>query len=140
MTHIVQNYNIFFVWKLFNKSILAHLELVSANFPGAVKIRGIATDLYVTMNENGIVYGQVGFLCFCVVCIFLIIYFKCSSEVESAIFKERFQGSYNTYLSEKYTDNEWYIGIKKSGEIKQGPKTKYGQKAIQFLPNRKLFE
>lgn len=39
--------------------ILAYLEIISAGFPGGVKIRGIETGLFVTMSEEGIVYGQV---------------------------------------------------------------------------------
>lgn len=62
------------------------------------------------------------------------------AEADSAVFMEQFQGSYNTYLSAKYSDCKWYIGIKKSGKVKKGPKTAYGQEAIQFLPNRRPFE
>lgn len=51
--HLVRIFN-------FNATIIsAHLEVISAHFPGHVKIRGMATNFYVTMNENGKIYGQV---------------------------------------------------------------------------------
>lgn len=59
---------------------------------------------------------------------------------ESTVFIEAFQGSYNTYLSRKYAHLGWYLGIRKSGKVKKGPKTAYGQKAIKFLPRRQRFE
>lgn len=59
---------------------------------------------------------------------------------ESAVFIEDFQGSYNAYLSKKYADLEWYIGLRKSGKVKKGPNTKYGDKAVKFLPRRSKFE
>lgn len=68
------------------------------------------------------------------------VYFQADSTAEEITFIEEFQGSYNTYLSLKYSHMGWYIGIKKSGKFKKGPKTKYGQKAIQFLPRRNKFE
>lgn len=59
---------------------------------------------------------------------------------ESVEFIEAFQGSYNTYLSNKYIEEEWYIALNKSGNVKKGPKTGYGQASIQFLPRRSKFE
>lgn len=54
----------------------------------------------------------------------------------STVFVEGILGQYNTYLSQMYAHNGWYVGIKKNGTIKRGPLTKWGQKAIQFLPIR----
>uniref|UniRef100_A0A8C4S653 Multifunctional fusion protein n=1 Tax=Erpetoichthys calabaricus TaxID=27687 RepID=A0A8C4S653_ERPCA len=34
----------------------------------------------------------------------------------------------------KYQDKNWYVGIKKNGSCKTGPKTHIGQKSIFFLP------
>lgn len=59
---------------------------------------------------------------------------------EGTVFIEDFLGSYNTYLSRKYAHLGWYLGIKKSGAFKKGPKTSYRQKAVQFLPRRSKFE
>ncbi|KAJ8946810.1 hypothetical protein NQ314_008795 [Rhamnusium bicolor] len=50
------------------------------------------------------------------------------------VFIEEFQGSYSAYKSALYP--EWYIGIKKNGLPKKGFRTKYGQKAVKFLPRR----
>jgi len=41
-------------------------------------------------------------------------------------------GSYDAFLSRKYMHHGWWIGIKKNGRAKLGPKTFWGQKAIQF--------
>ncbi|KAK9888100.1 hypothetical protein WA026_000375 [Henosepilachna vigintioctopunctata] len=97
------------------------LELVSAGFPGHVRIRGIATNTFVGMDKKGRLYSEV------------------DVNEENTVFIESLQGSYNVYLSRKYAHLGWYIGIKKSGKFKRGPKTAYGQKAIQFLPRRHRF-
>ncbi|KAJ4436144.1 hypothetical protein ANN_18771 [Periplaneta americana] len=55
---------------------------------------------------------------------------------EGTVFVASLFGYYNTYLSRKYAHLGWYVGIKKSGKPKRGSKTKWGQKAIQFLPRR----
>jgi fibroblast growth factor 1 len=55
---------------------------------------------------------------------------------EGTVFVASIFGYYNTYLSRKYAHLGWYVGIKKSGKPKRGSKTKWGQKAIQFLPRR----
>ncbi|XP_018574813.1 fibroblast growth factor 1-like [Anoplophora glabripennis] len=99
-----------------------YLEVVSAGFPGHVKIKGMLTNLYVAMNKKGMLYGEP------------------NSSEEATVFIESFQGSYNAYLSRKYAHLGWYIGIKKSGKVKKGPKTAYGQKAVRFIPRRSKFE
>ncbi|KAJ8916827.1 hypothetical protein NQ315_005834, partial [Exocentrus adspersus] len=99
-----------------------YLELVSAGFPGHVKIKGMLANMYVAMDAKGRLYAE-------------------SDPMEEAtVFIESFQGSYNAYLSRKYAHLGWYIGIKKSGRIKRGPKTAYGQKAVRFLPRRSRFQ
>lgn len=45
-------------------------------------------------------------------------------------------GSYDAFRSRKYANYGWWIGIKKNGRAKPGPKTRWGQKAIQFLAIR----
>ncbi|XP_008196985.1 fibroblast growth factor 1 [Tribolium castaneum] len=99
-----------------------YLEVMSAGHPGHVRIKGLLTNLYVAMDPKGRLYGEP------------------DMTDNSTIFIEAFQGSYNTYLSLKYAHLGWYIGIKKSGKFKRGPKTKYGQKAIKFLPRRSRFQ
>lgn len=58
---------------------------------------------------------------------------------EATVFVEHVYGQYNLYLSRKWAHLGWYVGIKKSGKSKPGPQTRYGQKAIQFLPRRKRY-
>lgn len=45
-------------------------------------------------------------------------------------------GSYDAFRSRKYVNFGWWIGIKKNGRAKSGPRTVWGQKAIQFLAIR----
>lgn len=47
---------------------------------------------------------------------------------------------YNVYLSQKYAKEHWYLGLKKNGKFKCGPKTDLKQKAIHFLPIREKFQ
>ncbi|XP_065201992.1 fibroblast growth factor 1-like isoform X2 [Planococcus citri] len=93
------------------------LEFSSAGI-GEVRIRGVQANLYLAMNENGNLYGEE------------------NPRDYATVFVEGIYGQYNTYLSQKYAHNGWYVGIKKNGIIKRGPLTQWGQKAIQFLPLR----
>lgn len=52
------------------------------------------------------------------------------------IFIEKLDGGYLTYLSKKNAHLGWYLGFKRSGRPKPGPKTTWGQKAVQFLARR----
>ncbi|KAF5270599.1 hypothetical protein FQA39_LY01337 [Lamprigera yunnana] len=98
-----------------------HLEIISAGYPGHVRIQGILTKLHVGMDEKGRLYGEPNVM------------------DDSTVFIEAFQGSYNTYLSRKYAHLGWYLGIKKSGKFKKGPKTTFKQNAVLFLPRRSKF-
>ncbi|CAH0564175.1 unnamed protein product [Brassicogethes aeneus] len=98
------------------------MELMPGGGPGLVKIQGMLTNLFVAMNHRGKLYGER------------------DPSSQKIIFIEEFQGSYTTYKSKRYERRNWYIGIKKNGNFKSGRKTKYGQKAISFLPRRKRFE
>ncbi|XP_063904546.1 fibroblast growth factor 1-like [Zophobas morio] len=98
------------------------LEIISAGYPGHVRIKGLLTNLYLAMDKKGRLYGEP------------------DMNEDNTIFIESFRGSYNTYLSLKYAHLGWYVGIKKSGKFKRGPRTKYGQKAIMFLPRRSRFQ
>ncbi|XP_060522356.1 fibroblast growth factor 1-like [Cylas formicarius] len=99
------------------------LEIVEGGgLPEHVMIRGMLTNSYVAMDRTGRLYAEP------------------DPNSTSAIFVESFQGSYNVYLSRNWAHLGWYLGIKKSGKFKRGPKTKLGQKAIRFLPRRTKFE
>ncbi|PSN30901.1 Fibroblast growth factor 9 [Blattella germanica] len=91
---------------------------VSTISPDEVRIRGVQTKLYLAMDKNGRLYGE------------------SNKYEEGTIFVSSLLGYYNTYLSRKYAHLGWYVAIKKSGKPKRGHKTKWGQKAIQFLPRR----
>lgn len=43
-------------------------------------------------------------------------------------------GEYEAFRSLKYAD--WWLGIKRNGRPKPGPKTAWGQKATQFVTIR----
>lgn len=92
----------------------AILELLSHDI-GQVRIRGVETGLYVCMDAEGRVYAK-------------------DRMDEEGIFYEMYEGGYNLYLSKLNKDKAWYLGIKKSGVPKPGPRTARGQKAVQFLP------
>lgn len=66
-------------------------------------------------------------------CLFL---FQPNPEKPSTVFIESDFNSYFTYLSHKHKDSGWYVGIKKSGKAKPGPRTKQAQKAVHFLKRR----
>lgn len=46
------------------------------------------------------------------------------------------ENHYNTYQPQKYKERSWYVGLKKNGKPKPGPRTHIGQKAVFFLPRR----
>lgn len=39
--------------------VVAYLEILSADHPGHVRIRGLLTNLYIAMNKKGRLYGEV---------------------------------------------------------------------------------
>ncbi|KAL1422679.1 hypothetical protein MTO96_003765 [Rhipicephalus appendiculatus] len=93
----------------------AILELLSHDI-GQVRIRGVETGLFVCMDAEGRVYA------------------KKNRMDEEGIFYEMYEGGYNLYLSKLNKDKGWYLGIKKSGVPKPGPRTARGQKAVMFIP------
>ncbi|CAG9833907.1 unnamed protein product [Diabrotica balteata] len=99
-----------------------YLEIQSGGDTGLVRIYGLLVKLYITMDSHGGLYGQ------------------WNRKLESTVFIEAFQASYNTYLSKPHAHSRWYIGIQRNGKIKRGPRTGFGQKAIKFLPRRSRFE
>ncbi|XP_015149497.1 fibroblast growth factor 1 isoform X2 [Centrocercus urophasianus] len=93
-----------------------HIQLqLSAEDVGEVYIKSTASGQYLAMDTNGLLYG--------------------SLPGEECLFLERLEENhYNTYISKKHADKNWFVGLKKNGNSKLGPRTHYGQKAILFLP------
>uniref|UniRef100_A0A3B5LKR1 Fibroblast growth factor n=1 Tax=Xiphophorus couchianus TaxID=32473 RepID=A0A3B5LKR1_9TELE len=86
--------------------------------PGVVVIRGTAAERYLAMSAEGRLYGS-------------------STVTEECYFVENLEENYyNTYKSQKYQDSSWYVGLKKNGRTKLGPRTHIGQKAIFFIPRQ----
>ncbi|PIO39833.1 hypothetical protein AB205_0097660 [Aquarana catesbeiana] len=89
---------------------------LSAESIGVVYIKNAHTENYLAMNENGLLYGSM-------------------TMNEECLFLETIEeNNYNTYKSKKYSDSNWFVGIKKNGTCKRGSRTHYGQNAILFLP------
>ncbi|KAG5885638.1 hypothetical protein JTB14_012068 [Gonioctena quinquepunctata] len=105
-----------------DNDVHTYLEILSSGYPGHIKIRGLLTNLFIAINKKGRMYGEA------------------DPMEESTVFIESFRGLYNVYLSRKFAHLGWYIGVKKNGKPKRGPKTAFRQKAVQFLPRRSKFE
>ncbi|XP_043983633.1 putative fibroblast growth factor 1 [Gambusia affinis] len=85
---------------------------------GVVVIQGTAAGRYLAMSAQGRLYGS-------------------STVTDECYFLERLEeNNYNTYKSQKYQGSSWYVGLKKNGRPKLGPRTHIGQQAIFFLPRR----
>ncbi|XP_061472980.1 fibroblast growth factor 1 isoform X2 [Rhineura floridana] len=97
------------------RSLLKVQLLLSAENVGEVYIKSTESGEYLAMDANGRLYG--------------------SLPTEECLFLERIEENhYNTYTSKMHTDKKWFVGLKKNGKSKLGPRTHYGQKAILFLP------
>nr|XP_033783559.1 fibroblast growth factor 1 [Geotrypetes seraphini]XP_033783560.1 fibroblast growth factor 1 [Geotrypetes seraphini]XP_033783561.1 fibroblast growth factor 1 [Geotrypetes seraphini] len=94
-----------------------HIPLqLNAENVGEVSIKSAETGQYLGMDASGRLYGS-------------------PSLSEDCLFFERLEeNNYNTYKSKQHADKNWYVGIKKNGSSKLGPRTHYGQKAVLFLP------
>ncbi|NWI67890.1 FGF1 factor, partial [Todus mexicanus] len=89
---------------------------LSAESVGEVYIKSTQSGQYLAMDTNGLLYGS-------------------QLLGEECLFLERLEENhYNTYVSKKHADKNWFVGLKKNGNSKLGPRTHYGQKAILFLP------
>uniref|UniRef100_A0A3B4AWI2 Fibroblast growth factor n=1 Tax=Periophthalmus magnuspinnatus TaxID=409849 RepID=A0A3B4AWI2_9GOBI len=85
---------------------------------GVVVIFGQEAGLYLAMNSDGRLYS-------------------CPTVHEECHFLEKLEENhYNTYRSKKYKDMNWFVGLKKNGRPKLGPRTHIGQKAVFFLPRQ----
>ncbi|XP_074528222.1 putative fibroblast growth factor 1 [Halichoeres trimaculatus] len=86
---------------------------VKAVSVGVVVIKGEMSGRYLAMNKKGRLYGS-------------------QTLNDECYFLEKYEENhYNTYRSQKYG---WYVGLKRNGQPKAGPKTHQGQKAVFFLP------
>ncbi|XP_059918897.1 putative fibroblast growth factor 1 [Gadus macrocephalus] len=86
--------------------------------PGVVVIQGVETGKYLAMSNAGHLHSS-------------------STVSDESYFVEVLEENhYNTYQPRKYKERNWYVGLKKNGEPKPGPRTHIGQKAIFFLPRR----
>ncbi|KAF7249360.1 Fibroblast growth factor 1 [Varanus komodoensis] len=94
-----------------------HIQLLlSAESVGEVYIKGTESGQYLAMDANGRLYGS-------------------QLPTEECLFLERLEENhYNTYTSKMHAEKNWFVGLKKNGRSKLGPRTHYGQKAILFLP------
>ncbi|NXT12534.1 FGF1 factor, partial [Prunella fulvescens] len=94
-----------------------HIQLqLSAESVGVVHIKSTQSGQYLAMDPNGLLYGS-------------------QLLGEECLFLERLEENhYNTYVSKMHADKNWFVGLKKNGNSKLGPRTHYGQKAILFLP------
>ncbi|XP_061105184.1 fibroblast growth factor 1-like [Conger conger] len=85
---------------------------------GVVVIEGVEAGCYLAMDERGQVYGS-------------------KTVNEECHFHEKLEENhYNTYRAQSSGEGAWYLGLKKSGQPKPGPKTHRSQKAVYFLPRR----
>ncbi|XP_010211028.1 PREDICTED: fibroblast growth factor 1 [Tinamus guttatus] len=94
-----------------------HVRLqLSARSAGEVYIRGAASGLYLAMDPGGRLYAA-------------------QLPSDECLFLERLEENhYNTYVSKVHAEQRWFVGLKKDGSSKAGPRTHGGQKAILFLP------
>ncbi|XP_025919168.1 fibroblast growth factor 1 isoform X1 [Apteryx mantelli] len=94
-----------------------HIQLqLSAGGVGEVYIRSTESGRYLAMDTKGLLYGS-------------------QLPSDECLFLERLEENhYNTYVSKKHAEKSWFVGLKKNGSSKAGPRTHGGQKAILFLP------
>ncbi|KAM4732097.1 putative fibroblast growth factor 1 [Anableps anableps] len=93
------------------------LKLIAVD-RGVVVIQGMAAERYLAMSAEGFLYGS-------------------PTVTDECYFMENLEENYyNTYKSQKHQDDNWYVGLKKNGRPKLGPRTHIGQKAIFFIPRQ----
>nr|XP_033489492.1 putative fibroblast growth factor 1 isoform X2 [Epinephelus lanceolatus] len=85
---------------------------------GVVVIRGTEAGRYLAMSDEGRLYNS-------------------PTVTDECYFLEKLEENhYNTYMPQKYQERNWYVGLKKNGKPKLGPRTHLGQKAVFFLPRQ----
>ncbi|KAM4555462.1 putative fibroblast growth factor 1 [Odontesthes bonariensis] len=93
------------------------LKLNSVN-RGVVVIQGTEAKRYLAMSDDGRLYGS-------------------PTVTDECYFLEKLEENhYNTYQPQKHQDSNWFVGLKKNGKPKPGPRTHIGQKAVFFLPRK----
>ncbi|XP_049897968.1 putative fibroblast growth factor 1 [Epinephelus moara] len=97
----------------------AHIVLkLKAVDRGVVVIRGTEAGRYLAMSDEGRLYSS-------------------PTVTDECYFLEKLEENhYNTYMPQKYQERNWYVGLKKNGKPKLGPRTHIGQKAVFFLPRQ----
>ncbi|KAK6321994.1 hypothetical protein J4Q44_G00067860 [Coregonus suidteri] len=96
--------------------VVTDILKVKAVRAGVVAIKGHETGRYLAMDKDGLLYGSKTFK-------------------DECYFLEKMEDNYyNTYRSQKYQDNDWFLGLNRNGQPKAGPRTHIGHKAIYFLP------
>uniref|UniRef100_A0A8P4GIH7 Fibroblast growth factor n=1 Tax=Dicentrarchus labrax TaxID=13489 RepID=A0A8P4GIH7_DICLA len=94
----------------------AHSKTLKAVDRGVVVIQGTEAGRYLAMSDEGRLYSS-------------------QTVTDECYFLEKLEENhYNTYVSQKYQERNWYVALKKNGKPKPGPRTHIGQKAIFFLP------
>ncbi|XP_072252547.1 putative fibroblast growth factor 1 [Leuresthes tenuis] len=85
---------------------------------GVVVIQGTEAKRYLAMSDDGRLYGS-------------------PTVTDECYFLEKLEENhYNTYQPQKHRDSNWFVGLKKNGKPKLGPRTHIGQKAVFFLPRK----
>ncbi|XP_034545249.1 putative fibroblast growth factor 1 isoform X2 [Notolabrus celidotus] len=85
---------------------------------GVVIIQGTEAGRYLAMSDEGRLYSS-------------------PAVMDECYFLEKLEENhYNTYRSQKYQEENWYVALKKNGKPKLGPRTHIGQTAIFFLPRQ----
>ncbi|XP_015124700.1 fibroblast growth factor 1 isoform X1 [Diachasma alloeum] len=93
---------------------IALFNVSSVSF-GVIRIQNPETGHFLAFNKKGHLYGEL------------------KEHKDTTEWEQWSIGSYEAFRSHKYAAEGWWIGIKKNGRPKAGPKTAWGQKAIQFL-------
>ncbi|XP_008554491.1 fibroblast growth factor 1 [Microplitis demolitor] len=92
---------------------IALFNVTSVSF-GVIRIQNPETGHYLAFNKKGHLYGEL------------------KHNKDNTEWEQWSIGNYEAFRSRKYAKESWWIGIKKNGRPKSGPKTAWGQKAIQF--------
>ncbi|CAD6201393.1 GSCOCG00000196001-RA-CDS [Cotesia congregata] len=92
---------------------IALFSITSVSF-GVIRIQNPETGHYLAFNKKGHLYGEL------------------KENKDNTEWEQWSIGSYEAFRSLKYSAEGWWIGVKKNGRPKSGPKTAWGQRAIQF--------
>ncbi|XP_058790298.1 fibroblast growth factor 1-like [Phymastichus coffea] len=82
---------------------------------GVVRLQSAETGHYLAFNATGHLYGEM------------------RKDKDNTEWEQWNIGNYDAFRSHKYAADGWWLAIKKNGRQKPGPKTAWGQKAIQFI-------